>query len=143
MTEPKTAAIQTRGFRESDIRRLVEILELNGQYGYPDVEGPDAMKRVAACEAAVFIVAEASGLPCGFIRGVYDGSRALIHLLSVHPDFHHAGIGTALVQAASAEFCRRGAVTISVTVTDKSSAFWKKQGFRSLPITVMLKEKLP
>ena len=64
--------IQIRPFQESDIDVLVEILKLNGQYDYPEVEGTEAMKRAAKCEAAVFLVAEKEGKPCGLIRGMYD-----------------------------------------------------------------------
>ena len=131
--------IRTRSFIESDIEYLVEILQLNGQYGYPQVEGPEAMKRVAACDAAVFLVAETRGRPCGFIKAVYDGSRALIHLLSVHPHHQRSGIGGALVDAMLAELSRRGAPTVSVTVNEKSAGFWKKQGFSRLPVFLMLK----
>ena len=132
--------IRVRGFVESDIERLVEILRLNGQYGYPQVEGPEEMKRVAACDAAVFLVAEIGGQPCGFIKAVYDGSRALIHLLSVHPDHQRSGVGGALVDAMLAELFRRGAPTVSVTVNERSAGFWEKQGFSRLPVFLMLKE---
>ena len=57
------------------------------------------MQRVAACEAAIFLVAEVDGMARGLIRGIYDGSRAMIHLLSVHPDAHGQGIGKALVES--------------------------------------------
>ena len=77
--------VQIRAFEERDIDALVEILKRNHQYDYPDVEGPDAMRRVAQCSAALFLVATIDEQPCGLIRAVYDGSRALIHLLSVHP----------------------------------------------------------
>ena len=136
----QTADILCRPFQESDIDSLVEILELNNQYAYPDVEGPEAMRRVALCEAAVFVVAEVSGKPRGFVRGIYDGSRALIHLMSVHPNFQGSGIGKVLVKAATDDFKRRGAPTVSVTVTNESSAFWAGQGFKALPVFLMLKE---
>ncbi len=131
--------IQVRPFRESDIHDLVEILELNDQYGNPEVDGPEAMKRVATCNAAIFLVAEAEKKPCGFIRGVYDGSRALIHLLSVHPDYQNSGVGSILVDAISAEFLHQGAPTVSVTITEQSVAFWKKKGFRRVRVFLMLK----
>jgi len=131
--------IRVRAFRQSDIPGLVEILKLNGQYDYPDIEGPDSMKRVANCNAAVFLVAEVGKKPCGFIKAVYDGSRALIHLLSVHPDYQHSGIGSALVDAVSTELLRRGAPTVSVTVTEKSVGFWEKKGFKRLPVFLMLR----
>ena len=132
--------IQVRTFREDDIRSLVEILKLNDQYEYPEIEGSDSMKRVANCDAAVFLVAEVEKQPCGFIKAVYDGSRALIHLLSVHPDYQHSGVGSALVDAVGAELLRRGAPTVSVTVTEQSVGFWEKKGFRRLPVFLMLKE---
>ena len=91
------------------------------------------MRRVAECDAAVFLVAEVDNQPCGFIRAVYDGSRALVHLLSVHPDYQHSGVGSALVDAVSEDLHRRGAPTISVTVTEKSASFWEKKGFIRLP----------
>lgn len=78
--------VHVRTFQETDTDRLVEILQHNGQYHYPEVEGAASMRRVAACTATVFLLAEVQGQPQGFIRAVYDDSRALIHLLSVHPD---------------------------------------------------------
>ncbi len=97
------------------------------------------MKRVANCNAAVFLVAAVANKPYGFIKAVYDGSRALIHLLSVHPDYLHSGIGSALVDAVSTELVRRGAPTVSVTVTEKSLGFWEKEEFERLPVILMLK----
>lgn len=131
---------KTREFVESDIPRLVEILKLNKQYDYPEVEGPDAMKRVGKCDAAVFLVAEIRGQPCGFIRAIYDGSRATIHLLSVHPSHQGCGIGSALVDAVTSALLKQGAPMISATVTERSVEFWKKQGFRRVPVFLMLKD---
>ncbi len=129
-----------RGFQKSDSQRLVEILQLNGQYRFPAIEGPEAMQRVAACAAAVFLVAEVGGQPCGLVKAVYDGSRALIHLLSVHPDHQNAGIGSALVDAVCKELAHRGAPSFSVSVTEKSACFWEKMGFVRMPVFLMLKE---
>lgn len=131
--------IRVRVFRLSDIPDLVEILKANGQYDYPEVEGPAAMERVARCDAAVFLVAEVGGKPCGFVRAVYDGSRALIHLLSVHPDYQHSGVGSALVNAVSTELAQRGAPSVSVTVTERSKRFWEQKGFEQLPVFLMLR----
>lgn len=119
-----------RDFEVSDIDEIVEIQKLNKQYGNPEVDGPEAMKRVKACEAAVFLVCEANGKVAGLVRGVYDGSRAIIHLLSVHPTYQGHGIGTALVRETVKRFEERGAPTVSATVTDESLGFWQKVGFK-------------
>ena len=131
--------IKIRPFIQSDSARLVEILRTNGQYDYPAIEGPEAMERVADCDAAVFLVAEEAGQVQGFIRGVYDGSRALIHLVSVHPSAQRKGIGSALLSAMERELNRRGAPTASVTVTEHSVGFWEKQGFKHSAVNLMLK----
>lgn len=119
-----------RDFKVNDINDMVEILKLNNQYEMSEVEGPEAMKRVKECSAAIFLVAEANENVVGFIKGVYDGSRALIHLLSIHPKYQKRGIGTNLVKKIIERFKKRGAPTASATVTEKSIEFWKKVGFR-------------
>jgi len=119
-----------RNFEERDINEIVEILKLNEQYGHPEVDGPEAMRRVKACEAAVFLVCELNGKVVGLVRGVYDGSRAIIHQLSVHPAYQGQGIGKALVKEIVERFEERGAPTVSATITQKSLGFWEKVGFR-------------
>jgi len=119
-----------RDFKVNDINDMVEILKLNNQYEIPEVDGPDAMKRVKECSAAIFLVAEANGKVVGCIRGVYDGSRGLIHLLSIHPKYQKHDIGTKLVEKIIERFEKRGAPTVSATVTEESFEFWQKVGFR-------------
>lgn len=119
-----------RDFNLGDTDAIVEILKLNNQYGFPDVDGPEAMKRVKACRAAIFLVYETDGKVVGSIRGNYDGSRAIIHELSVHPAYQRQGIGTALVKEIVKRFQERGAPTVSATVTEESLGFWQKIGFR-------------
>ena len=119
-----------RDFELEDIGEVVEVLKLNNQYGSPEVDGPEAMKRVKACSAAIFLVRERDGKVVGFVRGNYDGSRAIIHQLSIHPEYQMRGIGTALVEEIVKRFQERGAPTVSATITEESLGFWQKVGFR-------------
>jgi len=119
-----------RDFRVDDTEAIVAILKLNNQYGFPEVDGPEAMKRVKACRAAIFLVYEVDGKVVGLIRGNYDGSRAIIHELSVHPAYQKRGVGTAFVKEIVKRFQERGAPTVSATVTEESLGFWQKVGFR-------------
>jgi ribosomal protein S18 acetylase RimI-like enzyme len=119
-----------RDFELADVEEIVRILELNSQYGFPEVDGPEAMKRVKTCSAAVFLVCEIDGKVVGVIRGNYDGSRAIIHQLSVHPAYQRQGIGTDLVNHIIKRFQQMGAPTVSATVMEQSLSFWEKVGFR-------------
>jgi ribosomal protein S18 acetylase RimI-like enzyme len=113
-----------------DIADVVEVLEANDQLKFPEVDGPEAMKRVKACTAAIFLVYETGGRVVGAVRGNYDGSRAIIHQLTVHPGYQRRGIGTALVKEIVRSFQRIGAPTVSAMVTEGSLPFWQKVGFR-------------
>ena len=128
--------IKIREFEEKDIPEIIEILKLDNQYRYPEVDGPKAMKRVAKCESAKFLVAEDKKKVVGVVRGIYDGSRALIHQISVHPQRQREGIGSALVKEISKRFKDRGAPSVSVTaykgVMLDSTKFFEKLGFKEL-----------
>ncbi len=121
--------MRIRNFRPEDTETLVSILRANQQYGHPEIDGPEAMIRVHDCEAAEFLVAEEDDRVVGMIRGAYDGSRSVIYLASVHPDYQRQGIGRALVQEIAQRFQERGAASIAVIVPGDVD-FWKKLNFR-------------
>lgn len=129
--------MRIRDFKLDDAAEVVEILKLNNQYAFPAVDGPEAMKRVRACSAAVFLVCEIKGKVVGVIRGNYDGSRAIIHQLSVHPKYPRRGVGTALVKEIIKRFKERGAPTVSATILDESLGFWQKLGFRKTKVVLV------
>lgn len=118
-----------RDFVPSDAQKIVEILKANQQYGHPELDGPEAMLRVHQCPAAEFLVAEEDMQVVGFIRGVYDGSRAVIHIASVQPEYQRRGIGKALVLEIAKRFKERGATSLMVTVPGEAD-FWRKINFR-------------
>jgi ribosomal protein S18 acetylase RimI-like enzyme len=121
--------LKIRDFEPEDTDALVDILKANQQYGNPDIDGPDAMRRVHECQAAEFLVAEEEGKVVGMIRGSYDGSRAIIYLASVHPNYQRRGFGRSLVLESARRFKERGARSISVIVPGDVD-FWKKLNFR-------------
>ena len=121
--------MKIRSFQPQDVDALVGILKANQQYGHPQIDGPEAMLRVHECTAAEFLVAVEGEVAVGMIRGAYDGSRAIIYLASVHPDYQRQGIGRALVLEIADRFRKRGANSISVIVPG-DTAFWKKMRFR-------------
>ena len=121
-------------FQLADADEILEILKLNDQYSFLGVDGPEAIKRVKACGAAQFPVCEVKGKVVGVVRGNYDGSRAMIHQLSVHLGHQRQGIGTALVKEIVERFQKMGATTVSMTVTDKGLKFWEKAGFKKTKI---------
>ncbi len=88
------------------------------------------------------MVAKDADAVIGFIRAVYDGSRALIHQMAVRKSNQRKGIGKKLIL----EICKRlkedGAPTVSVTVTEKSASYYQSLSFKKLPITLMLADDI-
>jgi ribosomal protein S18 acetylase RimI-like enzyme len=121
--------VKIRDFQPGDEDALVTILKANQQYGHPEMDGPEAMKKVSECEAAEFLVAEVGGSVAGMIRGTFDGSRAVIYLASVDRARQRQGIGRALVLEIARRFQARGACSIAVIVPGEIE-FWKKMNFR-------------
>jgi ribosomal protein S18 acetylase RimI-like enzyme len=140
--------MEIRDFQPDDAEALVGILKANQQYGHPEIDGPDAMLQVHACQAAEFLIAVEEDRVVGMIRGTFDGSRAVIYLASVHPDQQRRGIGRALVHEIARRFKERGAGSLSVIVPG-DAGFWKKMSFRqttrvmqAFPIDQVLKDSL-
>ncbi|MGD8463157.1 MAG: GNAT family N-acetyltransferase [Anaerolineae bacterium] len=121
--------MKVRDFQVEDTEALVRILKANQQYSNPEIDGPEAMERVRQCKAAEFLVAESEGQVVGMIRGTYDGSRAVIYLASVDPDYQRQGIGRQLVQAIAQRFQAKGAGSLAVIIPG-DAGFWKKMSFR-------------
>jgi ribosomal protein S18 acetylase RimI-like enzyme len=118
-----------RDFVPADCDSLVEVLKANLQFGLPEIDGPKAMLRVCDCDAAEFLVAEEKGRVVGLIRGVFDGSRAIVSLVSVHPDYQRRGIGTALVSEIARRFKAKGSNHLSVIAAGNLDLL-KKMGFK-------------
>ena len=129
--------MKIRDFNVKDINEIVQILKLNNQYSHL-LEGSEAMKRVSECEATVYLVAEKEGKVIGVVKGIYDGSRALIHQISVHPKYQKQGIGRALVHEIARRFKERGAPSVAVTASTQSKEFFEKLGFKELSYAVFM-----
>jgi putative acetyltransferase len=118
-----------RDFVPADCDQLVEVLKANLQFGHPEIDGPEAMLRICECDAAEFLVAEEDGRAVGLIRGVFDGSRAIVSVVSVHPDYQRRGIGTALVSEIAKRFRAKGSNHLSVLAAGNLDLL-KKLGFK-------------
>ena len=64
---PGANCMKVRDFKLDDTDDVVEILKLNDQYS-PLVEGPEAVKRVSECRAAVYLVAVSYGKVVGVVK---------------------------------------------------------------------------
>ena len=127
-----------------DIDAIVEITKANEHYWSPLVDGAEPLARILERQNNLFLVCETDKV-VGFALGTWDGARAYIHKISVHPDIKGKGIGTELVAHSIKFFKDIGAPTVAVTAADgtryeeeNSTGFWKKVGFEPIPARLMI-----
>jgi predicted N-acetyltransferase YhbS len=65
-----------------------------------------------------------------------------LHDLAVAPSARKAGAGRALVQAFLSELSKSGLGRASLIAVQDSAQYWRRYGFRSVPLTEGLKAKL-
>lgn len=138
----KQSTPRVRRFKIGDLKTVVAILNANNQIAVPAVDGPAALRRVRQVTGTFFLVAEIEKRVVGMVRGVWDGSRALVHQLSVAPDHQRQGIGTALMRALARRFREHGAPSLAVTATEKTSGFYERLGFASTPVVFMVAQHI-
>ncbi|MFO7618362.1 MAG: GNAT family N-acetyltransferase [Thermoplasmata archaeon] len=129
----------------ADAPRLVEIMEANRHFYHPVVDGSESLARQMGMPHNVILVAEAHGKVEGFVLGTWDGARAFLFKMSVHPDFQRQGTGTRLVKEAARQFKEMGAVTLGLSAADGTGGepnnavpFWEKLGFEQIPARLMI-----
>jgi ribosomal protein S18 acetylase RimI-like enzyme len=140
---PSTTIV--RAARLTDAERMVEIMESNHHYYTPEVDGVEAIARQLKMPHNVILVAQQGDSVVGFVLGTWDGARAFLFKMSVHPNFQKRGIGTQLVKEAAKKFKTKGAVTIGLSAADGTGgdqnnavAFWEKLGFEQIPARLMI-----
>lgn len=139
------SSIWIRPALPTDAKHMVGIMKVNNHYYTPAVDGVRSIRRQLKLAHNVILVAETGGKVVGFVLGTWDGARAFLFKMSVHPEFQKRGIGTMLVKEAARVYRGMGAVTIGLSAADgtggeqnNSVEFWKKLGFEPIPARLMI-----
>ncbi|HEX4963063.1 MAG TPA: GNAT family N-acetyltransferase [Thermoanaerobaculia bacterium] len=132
--------VHLRPAKLEDVDPVVHLLAEAELLSYPEVDGPEALRRTLASPCAVWLVAVGpEGAVVGSVRGNWDGSRALLQQIVVARSARRQGIGKLLTEGIVASFGERGAPTVAVTVSPESVGFFAALGFLKTPITLMLR----
>ena len=103
--------------------------------GLNDIDDtPEGIARFLERNPGCSFVAEQAGQIVGVILSGHDGRRGFLYHMAVHPSMRHQGIGSRLLDHATAALHAQGihkAMLVVFQHNEIGNAFWEGQGFFS------------
>lgn len=116
-----------------DVDPVLLLWSLAAENAGRPLDHPSAVERLIAHDDGALLVAVHEGAVVGTVIAGWDGWRAHLYRLAVHPDYRRRGIGRALLAAAVARLRRLGAERLDAMVNDGNDLgqlVWAADGFR-------------
>jgi ribosomal protein S18 acetylase RimI-like enzyme len=98
-------------------------------------DDPGSVERLIAHDPEALIVAGLEGEIVASLIAGFDGWRAHLYRLAVHPRLRRRGVARALVTEAEIRLARRGAKRVNALVSGDAEAvmFWEAVGYERDP----------
>ena len=116
----------------ADVPWLLEFWAVAGENDGRPTDTPDATRRLLDRDPDALIVAEVDGRIVGTVIAGWDGWRAHLYRLAVHPEHQRRGIARLMLDAAEARLVAFGTGRLDAMVLDGNdlgAAAWRGRGF--------------
>jgi ribosomal protein S18 acetylase RimI-like enzyme len=116
-----------------DVDALIVFWQLAGENDGRPTDSADAVRRLIERDPDALLVAELGGAIVGTVIAGWDGWRAHLYRLAVHPDHRRQGIGRLLLNAAEGRLEALGASRLDAMVLNDNevgSSAWLARGYR-------------
>lgn len=124
---------QLRTARLDDVDGLIAFWRLAGENDARPTDSTVAVRRLIESDPDALLVAAIDGLIVGTVIAGWDGWRAHLYRLAVHPDHRRQGIGRLLLNVAEARLEVLGASRLDAMVLDGNElgqSAWRARGYR-------------
>ncbi|MEH1125998.1 GNAT family N-acetyltransferase [Micromonospora sp. CPCC 206061] len=127
--------VTVRAATQADVDAVLAFWRV-GAEGTSISDDPDGVAALIARDPEALLLAEAGGQIVGTVIAGWDGWRAHLYRLAVHPHHRRRGIGTALLEAAERRLLALGARRLDAMVLDRNELAhhaWQAAGYRRDP----------
>ena len=117
----------------ADVDALLDLWLVAAENASRPSDGRSAVLALLQRDPEALLVAEEGGRLVGSVVAGWDGWRAHLYRLAVHPDQRRRGIGQALLEAAEARLASLGALRFDAMVLDENQLghrVWQAAGYR-------------
>ena len=115
-----------------DVPALLALWEVAAENDSRPTDSAEKVGTLLVRDPDACIVAEVDGRVVGSLVAGWDGWRAHLYRLAVHPDAHRRGIGTALLAEAETRLGAPGATRIDAMVLENNElgqTIWRASGY--------------
>ena len=123
-------AVSYRACKPGDIERVLELWKIGAPGGSTNTRA--ALETRLIRDRELFLLAWDADLLAGSLIGAWDGWRANMYRLAVHPEYRRRGIGSELVRRVEERLRKLGSTRIyALALLDSPQAgrFWAALGY--------------
>nr|WP_232425130.1 GNAT family N-acetyltransferase [Pseudofrankia inefficax] len=133
-TDPTPVAISHATL--ADVDELLALWQVAAENDARPTDTREAVRALLTRDREACLVARENGRILGTLVAGWDGWRAHLYRLAVHPDARRRGIAQALLEAAASRLTALGATRLDAMVLEGNElghAFWRNSGYAPQP----------
>ena len=130
---PEPEPITIRAATAADVDALLSLWAIAAENASRPRDSAPAVRMLLARDPEACLVACADGRLVGSLIAGWDGWRAHLYRLAVHPDARRRGVGRALLNAGAQRLKELGATRIDAMVLDDNElgqSLWRQTGYQ-------------
>jgi len=133
-TDPPICGVELRSAAPTDVDDVLAFWQLAAEDADRPADRRDAVEGLVSRDPDALLLATHGRRIVGCVIAGWDGWRAHLYRLAVHPDYRRQGLARWLLGAAEERLARHGAIRFDAMVldgNDSAHTMWSAAGYTS------------